>query len=106
MEKRSCFGRFLSEKKSVTASYCLVWRGSSVIGYCFEITKTADILVIIGTSMQVYPAASLMHYVTRGTPTYFIDPKPALESKPNLTVIAEPATTGVKRFIELINLNL
>ncbi|NCP06451.1 MAG: NAD-dependent deacylase, partial [Flavobacteriales bacterium] len=86
----------------------IVWFGEAVpmIEKAMDICMTADILVIIGTSMQVYPAASLMHYVTQGTPTYFIDPKPALESKPNLTVIAEPATTGVKRFIELINLNL
>jgi len=86
----------------------IVWFGEAVpmIEKAMDICMTADILVIIGTSMQVYPAASLMHYVPQGTPTYFIDPKPALESKPNLTVIAEPATTGVKRFIELINLNL
>ena len=59
--------------------------------------------MIIGTSMQVYPAASLMHYVPENTPTYFIDPRPNMESNKNLTVIAEPATVGVPKVIEILN---
>jgi len=64
-----------------------------------EICKTANVLIIIGTSMQVYPAASLMHYVPQNTPTYFIDPKPSMDSKENLTVITETATVGIKKVI-------
>lgn len=82
----------------------IVWFGEDVpmIEKAVEICETADILIIIGTSMQVYPAASLMHYVPPNTSTYFIDPKPNVESKKNLTVIAKPATVGVKLFLELL----
>ncbi|MCF8274315.1 MAG: NAD-dependent deacylase [Flavobacteriaceae bacterium] len=81
----------------------IVWFGEAVpmIDEAIDICNTADILLIIGTSMQVYPAASLIHYVPQGIPMYFIDPKPSLESKQNLIVISESATFGVKQFIEL-----
>ncbi|GAA3598817.1 NAD-dependent deacylase [Flavivirga amylovorans] len=77
----------------------IVWFGEDVpmIEKAISICETADILLIIGTSMQVYPAAGLMNYVPENTPTYFIDPKPAIDSKKNLTVIAEPATVGVAK---------
>lgn len=80
----------------------IVWFGEAVpmIEHAIDVCMSADVLVIIGTSMQVYPAASLMHYVPQNTPTYFIDPKPAINSKHNLTVIAETATLGVKTFIK------
>jgi NAD-dependent deacetylase len=82
----------------------IVWFGEDVpmIEKAVEICETADVLVIIGTSMQVYPAASLMHYVPQNTPAYFIDPKPNISSKKHLTVIAENATIGVKRVIKLL----
>ena len=83
----------------------IVWFGEAVpmIEKAVDVCMTADILVIIGTSMQVYPAASLIHYVPENTQTYFIDPKPALETKKNLTVIAETATLGVKKLKTLFN---
>ena len=76
----------------------IVWFGEAVplIENAVTLCDTADILLIIGTSMQVYPAASLMHYVPENTATYFIDPKPAIESTQNLTVIAKPATEGMR----------
>ncbi|HUH25711.1 MAG TPA: Sir2 family NAD-dependent protein deacetylase, partial [Flavobacterium sp.] len=82
----------------------IVWFGEAVpmIEKAMEVCATADILVIIGTSMQVYPAAGLMHYVPEGTPTFFIDPKPMMESGRHLTVIAETATVGVKQLIKLL----
>ena len=82
----------------------IVWFGEAVpmIDKAVEICTTADILVIIGTSMQVYPAASLMHYVPEQTPTFFIDPNPAIENQQNLTVIAETATKGMKFLKELL----
>ena len=82
----------------------IVWFGEEVpmIENAMRICETADILVIIGTSMQVYPAAGLMHYVTPNTPIFYIDPKPALSSKQNLTVIAETATVGVSKLKELL----
>ncbi|SFD26040.1 SIR2 family NAD-dependent protein deacylase [Algibacter pectinivorans] len=83
----------------------IVWFGEDVpmIEKAVSICETADILVIIGTSMQVYPAAGLMHYVPENTPTYFIDPKPSIASHSNLTVIKNTATVGVRKMIDLIN---
>ncbi|WP_417290102.1 SIR2 family NAD-dependent protein deacylase [Corallibacter sp.] len=80
----------------------IVWFGEAVpmIEKAIDICETADILMIIGTSMQVYPAASLMHYVPENTPTYFIDPKPAMSSNKNIVVVPETATIGVKKVID------
>jgi NAD-dependent deacetylase len=76
----------------------IVWFGEAVpmIDTAVDVCMTADILLIIGTSLQVYPAASLMHYVPANIPMYYIDPKPTIESKGNLKVIAEFATVGMK----------
>jgi len=85
----------------------IVWFGEEVpmLDKAIEITTKADILIIIGTSMQVYPAASLVNFVTTNTPIYFIDPKPTIQENQysNLTVIAENASTGVVKVVnELI----
>ncbi len=80
----------------------IVWFGEDVpmIESAVKICEKADILIIIGTSMQVYPAASLMHYVSESVPVYFIDPKPSIESSKRVTVIAKPATIGVREVID------
>lgn len=80
----------------------IVWFGEDVplIEKAMTICNTADVLVIIGTSMQVYPAASLMHYVRPDTKIYYIDPKPEDVNKTQITVIKASATTGVKNLIE------
>ena len=59
----------------------VVWFGEEVpmLDNAIERVKQADILVIIGTSMQVYPAASLVNFIKRNTPVYFIDPNPSIE---------------------------
>ncbi|MCK7589920.1 NAD-dependent deacylase [Subsaxibacter sp. CAU 1640] len=82
----------------------IVWFGEAVpmIEKAAEVCETADILLIIGTSMQVYPAAGLIHYVPKDIPIYFIDPKPSMQSKGNLNVIAESATVGMRKVISLI----
>ncbi|MFL1012954.1 SIR2 family NAD-dependent protein deacylase [Flavisericum labens] len=79
----------------------IVWFGEDVpmIEKAVTICETADVLMIIGTSMKVYPAAGLIHYVPENTPTYFIDPKPNIESNKNLTVIADTATVGIRKVI-------
>ena len=58
----------------------VVWFGEDVpmMKNAIEISQTADILIIIGTSMKVYPAAGLIHYIPENTPIYFIDPNPKL----------------------------
>ncbi len=83
----------------------IVWFGEAVPLFerAVHIVEKADILFVIGTSLQVYPAASLMHYAPNNTPVYYIDPKPAMESSKQITVIPEKATTGVPRVIKLIN---
>ncbi len=85
----------------------IVWFGEAVplLETAIEITASADILLIVGTSMQVYPAASLINYIENTTPIYFIDPKPAISSGDfnNLTIIQEKAVKGMEKFIELIN---
>lgn len=58
-----------------------------------ELAEEADIFVVIGTSLQVYPAASLLHYVRRGIPVYYIDPRPS-DVPDYVTVIKKPATEG------------
>jgi len=82
----------------------IVWFGEDVpmIEPSIDICDTADILLIIGTSMQVYPAAGLMNYIPPETPVYFIDPKPAIDSTKRITVIEDTATNGMNSFIELI----
>lgn len=68
-----------------------------------ELASTADIFVVIGTSLNVYPAASLLNYVPVDTPIFYIDPNPAhINSRPQLTVIPEKATIGVSRLVTLL----
>ena len=85
----------------------IVWFGEAVpmLEKAMEITKKADILIIIGTSMQVYPAASLIHYINPDTPIYFIDPYPNISknSYNNLTIIPEKASTGVEKLVKLLD---
>ena len=66
-----------------------------------EWAQEADIFAVIGTSLAVYPAASLLHYVRPGVPIYYIDPRPAPVPE-NVNVIAKPATVGVAELIELL----
>lgn len=77
----------------------IVWFGEDVpmIEKAIEICEIADILVIIGTSMQVYPAASLMNFVKPTVPIYYIDPNPADINHSRVTVIPEPATVGIQK---------
>lgn len=66
-----------------------------------DLAAEADIFVVIGTSLVVYPAAGLLHYVRPGVPVYYIDPNPA--AVPDyVTVIPEKATAGVQKLVELL----
>jgi|TARA_B110000027_G_C16122455_1_gene304140 NAD-dependent deacetylase len=85
-------------KKNYQLRPHIVWFGEMVplLEKAIKITQTADILVIIGTSMQVYPAASLVDYVKPNTPIYFIDPKPtvSISDYNNFTIIKDFASNG------------
>lgn len=68
-----------------------------------EITSQADIFVVVGTSLVVYPAAGLLNCVRPGTPIYYIDPRPASTAGiPNVTVIAKKATDGMVELEEIL----
>lgn len=78
----------------------IVWFGEEVptIELAISMVQNADILLIIGTSLQVYPAASLIHYAKPTIPTYYIDPNPSsIYNLPkNIKVIATTGTKGME----------
>ena len=66
--------------------------------------QQADVFVIIGTSLNVYPAAGLSRHVRPGTPIYLIDPNDvAFNSSQNIMHIREGASQGVKKLIEILS---
>lgn len=77
----------------------IVWFGEMVpaLEEAVYTTEQADYVAVIGTSLQVYPAASLMHYANPNVPVFYIDPRPASISNLQnpLEVIAMNATEGV-----------
>ena len=84
----------------------IVWFGEPVpnIITATSVVQEADIFLVVGTSLKVYPAAGLLQYVPDHVPKYLVDP----EAEPqyyirNLTIIKDKATTGVRKFIELLN---
>lgn len=84
----------------------IVWFGEMVpmLDKAIEITSKADILIIIGTSMQVYPAASLVNFIKPNTPIYFIDPKPSITKNDfnNLKIISDFASEGTDKLISIL----
>jgi NAD-dependent deacetylase len=83
----------------------IVWFGEEVpnIIIATSIVQKANIFLVIGTSLKVYPAAGLLHSVPENVPKYLVDP----EAEPqhyihNLTIIKDKATKGIKKFIDLL----
>ena len=78
----------------------IVWFGEAVpaLDEAIQITEQADFFVVIGTSLQVYPAAGLMDFCRREIPIFYIDPKPVKipNSRNSLDVIPEIASEGMK----------
>lgn len=66
-----------------------------------KLAAEADIFVIIGTSLVVYPAAALLHYVRKGIPVYYIDPHPAAVPA-GVTVIAKGASEGMRDLAKIL----
>ena len=85
----------------------VVWFGEQVpmLEIAVSIVEKADLLIIVGTSMQVYPAASLMHYAPEHTPVYFIDPNPSINSSDKIEVIAEKASVGLVELVDRLLAN-
>ena len=65
-----------------------------------QAVEKADVVLIVGTSLQVYPAASLYHYAPSGTPIFIIDPKDVPAYDKRITHIKDVATRGMKTFLE------
>lgn len=84
----------------------IVWFGEPVplIEKAAYVTSTADILIIVGTSLQVYPAAGLIEFSPKMSPVYYVDPQPyiskELNQRSNLNTIAMNATKGISKVIE------
>ena len=64
--------------------------------------SSADIFVVIGSSLQVYPAAGLLHYVRPGVPVYLIDPQPVSTSVEGITFLRKKASEGMEELTQLL----
>lgn len=83
----------------------VVWFGEAVpkLEEAIQLVEKADIFIIVGTSLQVYPAASLVDFVPNHCPIYLIDPQlPETKPNKNLIAIPEKASSGMKKVRELI----
>jgi len=80
----------------------IVWFGEAVpaLGQAIEIVRQADILIIVGTSLVVYPAASLMDYAPPGIPVYYIDPEAHKRSHSGIHCISEKAGIALPQLVD------
>jgi NAD-dependent deacetylase len=85
----------------------IVWFHEAVpmMEHAIEIAKDADIFVVIGTSLVVYPAASLLDFVADSTPVIVLDKKVPRINRSNVIYIEKPATEGVEELKEILNKN-
>ena len=81
----------------------VVWFGEEVpnMEIAIEMVKNADIFIVIGTSLNVYPAASLLNFTKNGARNIVIDPKLSNTDK-YVELISEKATTGVPRIVDML----
>lgn len=94
----------LCEKNSQLRPH-IVWFGEDVpmIEIATELVKKADIFVVIGTSMVVYPAAGLINYSPPYIPIFIIDPNiPEILKTANMQFIKKTATSGVENLLEIL----
>ncbi|MFV8225982.1 SIR2 family NAD-dependent protein deacylase [Christiangramia aquimixticola] len=80
----------------------VVWFGEAVPMFekAAEICENADILIVIGTSLQVYPAAGLLDFIPHTCPVYFVDPKPNIQNTGRIEIIQEKAVKGVPALVD------
>lgn len=84
----------------------IVWFGEAVpmMEYAIDTLKDADVFVIIGTSLNVYPAAGLINYVPFDIPVYLIDPNDVcVNTSRRFTFIRKTASEGVRELISFLN---
>ncbi|MDR3141362.1 MAG: NAD-dependent deacylase [Tannerellaceae bacterium] len=84
----------------------IVWFGEAVpmIEPAIRLVEQSDILVVIGTSLNVYPAAGLLNYARKGQPIYLIDPKEVNTYRHDIHFIKAGASEGVKQLSERLKL--
>ena len=82
----------------------IVWFGEAVpmIDPAIRMVESCDIFVVIGTSLNVYPAAGLLNYVRRGQPIYLIDPKEVKAYRNDIHFIRKGASEGVKELTNIL----
>ncbi|MDR1153401.1 MAG: NAD-dependent deacylase [Bacteroidales bacterium] len=82
----------------------IVWFGEAVpmIETAADAVALADMVIIIGTSLNVYPAAGLVGYAPRNASIYLIDPNDVPYSGRNITIIREKATAGMEKLKQLM----
>ena len=82
----------------------IVFFGEAVpkIERAIDIVSAADLLLIVGTSMQVYPAAGLYRYADPKTPIYVVDPADLPLHDPRITHIKDVATKGMEKFTKIL----
>ena len=82
----------------------IVWFGEAVpkIDQAIDAVESADVLLIVGTSLQVYPAAGLYAYAKAGTPIYIIDPAQVPVRDSRITHIKDVATKGMETFKNIL----
>ena len=80
----------------------IVFFGEAVpnISIAADECQQADLFIVIGTSLAVYPAAGLIHYVPVGVPIYLIDPKPVETTRSGITFIQKGASEGMREVFE------
>ena len=84
----------------------IVWFGEGVplLGAASEIVRTADILLIVGTSLLVYPAAGLIHDVPAKSQVIYVDPQPSedVRAMKHIRVLTSPASIGVSEALRMV----
>ncbi|SKC54096.1 NAD-dependent deacetylase [Bacteroidales bacterium WCE2008] len=82
----------------------IVWFGEAVpkIDAAIDVFEAADVVLIVGTSLQVYPAAGLYRYAKHDVPIYIIDPQDVPVSDPRIIHIKDVATRGMDRFMQIL----
>ena len=85
----------------------IVFFGESVpnIEKAIGIVQDADIMLIVGTSLNVYPAAGLYRYARNGVPVYLIDPEEVAVYDSRITHIRQVATKGMETFVKMLKEN-
>lgn len=81
----------------------IVWFGEAVplMEYAAELAMQSEIFLVVGTSLVVYPAASLIDYVRDAVPKFVVDPKrPEILHVPNVEFITEKASVGMKDLVD------